>query len=514
MFKIDDYILLVSKCLLSQDKQKALEFIDNHLSGQTPYQFKLLNVINSYCIGFEKTNAEVVEFSNWIMQRKSQAPMRVGELKKGTTHDYPLVLFADQQDKKECYSLKPTYPWPYKLNERDFLVLIEEQKNSDAIKLRLANYLINLADDQSVKDSIDSKGFNNFILSASGKSLLASYIFDFLVEIQRECQKAGSKIQVSEKFKSLLYTQDEDRDIYNSLSPEEQKYYVWQEELFFIPDGSGAEFKELILAQHCSEKIFIHLYESLILTSEDYKQKISSFDEFKKIFEIQSLDDFYFYPVSSFARGIVRTCKENNQSLVIPMNLKERVVYFSAPPADPELKKEYIPTNQILYPTPGESVNYTNYLFSERETISLENEEHFQYQFSLQKFLEMTKFCEDFCNRVQSPFKNYFKSTRLLLDRSLVFTVATPIKIEVGDAEVEEIINETINSLDLIVKLGVNKETITDLLALSIADVSGAMGSWNDQYFQNEKDQSDYIYTLENFFDARRRFFVAVLNTI
>lgn len=134
-----------------------------------------------------------------------------------------------------------------------------------------------------------------------------------------------------------------------------------------------------------------------------------------------------------------------------------------------------------------------------------------QAQSAFSKALEEIKV---FVAEIQSPYEEAFSLALFIITGVKDFSseeLIAQVKSSGFSERAIEVLNGRVWIADQFRELGLKSEKVRGLLAISIADVFGGMGSWNDQY--GESDQERYQTVSANMFQALKNYFAAIISS-
>lgn len=218
---------------------------------------------------------------------------------------------------------------------------------------------------------------------------------------------------------------------------------------------------------------------------------------------------------------VLTECGKKQATVNIPDSMQKYFIRRELSREDIEIfKTNDIPIIESLYLTSNDE-KYTMELFQRSEEIKWSEDlpeplrTYRGYIHSLKKIINFTQ-------RVKSRFVEFFSMALFILESEEVLNDNTK---EVD----EELIKATLKNAgfsDTIIQFSITDfHLLTDLrnfswpmnklrgiLAIGIADVFGGMGSWNDQYFEDEKDKVEYNDLSGQLYRSMKNYFQVLLN--
>lgn len=128
-------------------------------------------------------------------------------------------------------------------------------------------------------------------------------------------------------------------------------------------------------------------------------------------------------------------------------------------------------------------------------------------------FLGALREAESFAEQQGSPFFEAFKLARFVLESGKrVDALREELKAAGFSERAGEVFGRKAGAVSDFEPFHPSEEKLRGLVACSVADVFGGMGSWNDQYFDTEEAHARYEQLSGRLFSALRAFTVATLN--
>ncbi|HEY0093717.1 MAG TPA: hypothetical protein VGB96_05305, partial [Archangium sp.] len=128
-------------------------------------------------------------------------------------------------------------------------------------------------------------------------------------------------------------------------------------------------------------------------------------------------------------------------------------------------------------------------------------------------FLGALREAQSFAEQQDSPFFEAFKLARFVLESDKrVDALPEALKAAGFSERAGEVFGRKAGAVSDFEPFHPSEEKLRGLVACSVADVFGGMGSWNDQYFDTEEAQERYEQVSAHLFSALRAFTVATLN--
>lgn len=519
MLRVDDGALIMLKFLLSKDEKARLNFLDAYQNDNSYYHFNTIETPKKLGVGVIEQGKGAANFYTWI---KNNSNIKVLELfaLKDREAIFQTALKLDIAGVSRVFSIQYKNSRSHEISNTDFIELINSQKNKSVIQERLKNYLLEISFTEEDRAALAAMDLESFLKTTKGQRCLDLEMGNLIAEIQKDCKRSGDSFIIPKNLEHSLECIDYEKEMLAKMSAEEKLNFVERHEVFIINNAVGKDYQDLIEAQTQSATIYKNIWENFISLGEDLKEKFKTIDELKEIFKEEKAEEFYTYPTANILNSIIVFCKKNAQKIIFPNNLKDRILYINDMNSEPE----FLPEHERYLPLPNKN-SYSDIMLTELATNSFDLLPVVNFAEAKKEFLELLSFCENLSKRAESYFEECFKSARLILSLGEKITLSKqPDKNElmsfIQSSHFQEFsehskytLQKNVESLDIFFQLVLPKDKLIQLLVLSITNVMGGMGSWNDQYFEDENDNKDYTYSLEKFPQVYQNFFVQAMNS-
>lgn len=520
MLHVDNATLILVKNLLSKDRNLISSFINSLKPDESSYNFKEIGVTGKMGVGVIEQGDSRIDFNSWINKYKNINVLEVIPFKDKEQIDH-IAIKLHVDDTQKTYYLKYISSRYYEMTENDFIELLHAQAHSTSIKERIKKYLLETTLPEEDISIISSMNVEDYLKTNTGKSRLDFDLGNLILEIQKECKKSGSKFLIPQKFSNMFMCVDYEKEALANMSEEDKLKHVPFSEIFYLDNSTSEDYKTLIDMQKCSEEIYQDIMKDFQSVCTDFSDKFKTIEDLKTIFSKEAEADFYNYPTGNIINVMILTCKRNKVEIIFPPSLGEKVQFpFKNSLNDPE----YIPENERYLPINNKNA-YTDLFFTEIDLSSFEMIPTATIEQAKKDFLSILEFCENFAKRTGSFYVECFNSAKIFLthlennlksDPQGTDDLLTFLKSEHFidfQAHSLQTLEQNIRSIDIFLKLRLSKKTITNILVLSITNVIGGMGAWNDQGFQDPNDNKDLNYSIEELTSRYRNFLVATLNS-
>lgn len=520
MLHVDNATLILVKNLFSKDRNFISSFINSHNSEGSNYNFKQISVTGKMGIGVIELNDSRMDFHTWLNKYKNINVLEIIPFKDKEQINH-IAIKLQLDDTQKTFFPKFHSSRYYEMTENDFIELLNAQDNPTSIQERIKKYLLETTIQEEDISIINSMSLVDYLKSNLGKARLDFELGNFILEIQKECKKSGKTFLIPSKFGHMFICTDYEKEAMNNMSEEEKSKHIPLNEIFYLNNATSEDYKNLIDAQKCSEEIYQDIMKDFHSIDKNYVDKFKTTEDLKAIFSKENEEDFYNYPTGNVINDIILTCRRNKAEIVFPPSLDEKVQFpFKDSLNDPE----FIPENERYLPINNKNA-YTDLFFTEIDLSSFEMSSATTIEQAKKDLLYILDFCENFAKRTGSFYVDCFKSAKIFLvhlENSLkndppgIDDVLAFLKSEhFTDFQAQSIqtLEHNIRSIDIFFNLRLSKKSITNILVLSITNVIGGMGAWNDQGVQDPSDNKDLDYSIEELSSRYRHFLIATLNS-
>jgi hypothetical protein len=509
-----DYILTITKGILEAPEENTQEMLD-YFGGI--FELKEIQKSGFVSLAAGLDNGGEVPFADWvrllrsekikkllvrdIAQTSEQLPAQIIAAFAGT-QEYLIEVITEKT--AHCYVLKTFYSPSYTITTELFIELADAQTNSDAIWEQIV-YQITDSNEMNGRKAVDKSVVRKYLNGREGKDVFNFLASNLTEEMQIECTISGTTFIIPEHLKHLFQQSD------FSFFEDSDRVIAF---LYPLKDYSSEQLIELVHAQPSVETV----WQGCEVDLEEYPLpevpllKASEFESFIKKQTTEVLDTS---GLSSIVFETIRRLSEQNRVRpTIPETLKDifgpdKKDYDKALARGKSKDRWYLKSNE----TPWEVCYF------EPLPITTLLDPKADLKKAKKEFTQALSEIETFAKKIQSPFEeafrfaNYFLTTALPagnFDAAHLERISKDL-IPKGFSERSlEVLKNNFRYLEEWYKLKYDSETISGLFAVNNADQFGGMGSWNDQYV--EEDPETYERVSSETFAAMKNYFVALLS--
>ncbi len=502
--KRSDHILAVTRALLSspdENFQKRLAVI------KVMYELSEVRKPGAVSLGVVAGLEQNFEF--WLANVRSENVVEVkffyAAVEQHNLAPHVAVAFAGSPDllmqvktKRKFYTFKlETYFSPsYQITPQQFIEVLNAQADQQLVWSR-AYYLISESNKLNNRTAFDQAEIIQYLKSDEGRNVFEFLAGDLLKEIQIECSIHDKVFSIPDEFQSLFIK-------YPPLGYEgEDREYVY---LYPLRDVTAEEILTLAEAQSFEPQVWEELNKTLDEWQDETMKSMPVAQWKGKIMSMDS--DMLQRIVSPVCRSICKLCEDLKLKPVIPAKLIDAFGPNEEDQKRAAARSKGEKDRWSLQPT---QQSWEYYAFREIEYgVEVQSPDSSQVQAAFIKPLAAIKL---FAGEIQSPFEEAFALVLFMVNDSKSLTaneIEQQIKASGFSERAVEVLRDKIWMAEQFSELGFTIDQIKGLIAISVADVFGGMGSWNDQYV--EGDQERYQTVSAHMFEALKNYFASVLS--
>jgi len=401
------------------------------------------------------------------------------------------------------YALIPHLSPQHEITPEQFILLLDSQPQPALLRDRAATLILE-SNRLNNKTEFNPANVIDYLHTAEGRTVFEYLVSNLVEELQIEATINNLEFVIPDQIKELFKKYGTPSMFFTEGSVE----HVY---LYNLRDVTAIELLALADAQPFGLKT----WEQLNVTIKEYDDpamqtappgawegKIAKMD----------MADLSRYTMA-VCRSICTLCEQAGTKPVIPIGLRE---CFGPDEIDQKRAAARSKGSGGGWLLEGNRNNWEYYEFLEIKgagEVDIKPTEH-----ARAAFIKALEEARSFAESMQSPFEEAFRlSLYVLSDHQPAASYSQESAGPGGrlaSAGFSQQALAVITNADWLItgfaSLGWDDQHIKDLLALSISDVFGGMGSWNDQYFEDEQER--YTTVSANLFEALRRQFAAVLS--
>jgi len=508
-----DYLITLTKTLLEVPEKNIEEVLTYFGSIFEFHEIQKAGVV-SLAAGLD--NGKEVPFADWanilraekvkkcivrsVVQEQEKLPAHIAAAFAGT-QEYLIEVITEKAAR--CYIIKTFYSPPYAITPDLFAELIDAQQNSESLWTLVAD-MVTKSNELNGRKAVEKNAIRAYLNTNEGNAEFNFLASNLVEEMQIECTVAGVPFIFPEHLKDLFYQSDfsfgdEDREI-AFLYPEVQP--------------SSEQLLSLVSAQPSAAEVWkscetemetFPLPDALVLKADEFETYIKS----KKGEELSASGI-----TSIVCRAICLLCEQNHVRPVIPETLEDvfgpnKKEYDKALARGRTKYKWYLKSMEQAWEVNFfEPLPITTLLAPKDDFVVLK-----------ENFEKALHDIAAFAEKIDSPFAEAFRFAAWFIDRKIPAGDFDADHIEAIKKLLEqdgfteralEVFQNNAFYLEEWHKMHFSTATIYNLFAVKNADVFGGMGSWNDQYLENDQEEFDRVSA--ETFAAMKKYFVAILS--
>jgi len=517
--KRNDYIkLLVSGLLQVHEAQFQIlaDFIATRFEIKELYKPKLIS------LGGIGPNSRLLGLIDWVLALRSEQVKSVTAF-HGSYSEVPLeahlaAAFAGIEDMilnvqtgagNYFYILKVQYSPRNQMTPQQLVLLVNRQQDPKA-QWKSLETVVQKSNELNDRPRIAEGSLASYIISPEGMESFDWHSGDFIKELQLHAIVNHQEFIIPETLKHLLHQ--------SSFSfGDEGKVYTY---LYPVDEVSGEELRQLIAAQPFEDEV----WEKMIKYNKDYDSdrlpSYATIQEWKENSTKLSGDELTS-AVSVGCRAICECCDAQGLKPVIPELLKQKIGpdEEEAKRTEGRSKLEHSEWFLSANNEPWE-VNLLQPVYYETSLPATDS-----YAASRKAFQEAISPVEAFATKQQSNFAEAFALAKYLVsdavpsgsfdeahkERIIQELKAAPLQF--SERAIENFSNVFYFSEELLL-MNWEPSRIFALMAISLADVFGGMGSWNDVYYEAEEDNAKHQQLSSELYSAMRNYFASLISTV
>ncbi len=388
------------------------------------------------------------------------------------------------------------------------LVLLVNRQHDPKTQWKSLETLVQKSNELNERPRIPEGSLASYIISPQGAETFDWHSGDFIKELQLNAIVSHQDFIIPETLKHLLHQ--------SSFSfGDEGKSYTY---LYPVEEVSGQELHQLITAQPFEEEVWQKLiqynqeYASDRLpsyaTSQEWKANVAKLSE-------EALTS----AVSVGCLAICECCDAKGLKPIIPASLKKKLG-----PDEEEAKRiegrSQLEKSEWFLSANNEpwEVNLLQPVYPEENPASTVT-----YIESKKDFQEAIAPIAAFATEKQSNFAEAFALANYLVSEKVpagsfdeahkerIIQALKTEPIPFSERAIENFSNVFYYSEELLL-MNWEASRIYALFAVSLADVFGGMGSWNDEYHASEEDNNKHQQLSSALYSALRNYFVSLIS--
>lgn len=507
----DDYFLLITSGLLKLSGRELTRALDHF---RRSYELEIPGKGGSVSLAGTSGDGRQVGLSEWIRGLKdrsiqdircSWASYRTGNtlqphIAAAFAGTQLLTLALTLQGQTEIYVMKSLFSPQHEMTPEQFVDVINAQQGKEELWTRIGD-LVQHHNQLNEKPAFDSKEIAEY-LTNEGRSDFDFLSSQLIQETQVECHVLGQPFVIQQSLKPLFFRSD-------LFSNESRHRTVF---LYTLKDPSIRELTAIVDAHPFKEQVWEKFVSQL---SEHPMPGFPMFtaDQWPLQYEALTAEQRSI-AANLVCRSICYLCEERNMDRIIPHHLNE--VFGPDELENRRAQARSQNGSQQWYLAQNENP-WELYLFE--RTAGLILEEPIPLIIAREKFVAALEAIHSYAQEIKSPFDEAFRLALFFLteenrsgsfDESRIAGLLKRLEALRFSHQAIDRFNSIISYATDMKMLEFSPGKMYDLMAVSTADVFGGMGSWNDQYI--EDDQETFNKHSSTLFESLKHFFSGALS--
>ena len=333
--------------------------------------------------------------------------------------------------------------------------------------------------------------------------------------VQLRSRELGETLQIGPDEEDLFVRRDPDafeRRYLAETDPEAARAFIPSDDrLSLLEPVPGEEIVAWVSSLPCAEAAWARIQKVMTQIDPDrapadpagVPERLRAMDPD----ELRAMSNMYLTAVQM-------ACRLADTKLEVPSALSGKVGTL-VDSLDPEARRDYLPAGERLHLAPNPEP-WTLYCFEPQGPLA-EVPAPPDPVSARDRFRAALGGAEAIAERMGSPFAEAFKLAAFVLDDEGLSLAPDPAAdlaaLEAaGFSEMaRHVFTDKLGAMAIFRGLGAGPALHRALVACDVADVFGGMGSWNDQYAEDEADAEAYQAASAELFGALKTFFVSAL---
>lgn len=486
-----DHILTLTAALLNS----AHDTFQNALTAvKGMYELKEIRKPETVSLG--AITDQEYDFEAWLLKLRKEQISDVKFFYAAIQHDTlaphmaaafagspDLLMQVKTADSRYTFKLETYFSPSYQITPQQFISVMQAQTDQKLVWSRVVEQVLesNRLNERTI---FEPSEIVPYLQSMEGKNVFEFLATELIKEAQIECTIHGHVFIIPSELQGLFIK-------YPPLGfGGEDREYVY---LYPLRDVSAEEILSLAETQSFEPQIWEELNRTLDEYQDETMKPMPVAQWKGKIMNMET--EMLQRIVSPVCRSICKLCEERNLKPVIPAKLAD-----AFGPDELGQKRAAARSKDDRWSLQPTQKPWEYYAFLElayemdAQVLSID-------QIKL-AFVHALIEIQAFAREIQSPFEEAFTLALFIEEIVDLNNLDQQIQAAGFSERATEVLNGRIWMVDQFKELGLSTGQIKGLLSISIADVFGGMGSWNDQYV--EGDQERYQAVSANMYQAMK----------
>ncbi|WNG57674.1 hypothetical protein F0U59_25110 [Archangium gephyra] len=491
---------------------------------------------NTYSLGARPRDGRELPLADWLEELGKEGPLEARALDLGSlsmeglpahmaaafANTQGLALELHTRGGASVFVLETVFSRQSLITPAQLVEIALLQPHSERVLEAWAR-VITESNELNGRPAVEASQVVRYLGSREGAQVLDFLGGDLMSALQSTVRREGAVEDIPEAYRSFFHTSDPDDFDRHMLGPDRQHEFVPSEERLYLESGATAQdFVALVEAQPFAREIWERIARNLNQFLAEGEEPYTAESIAAKL-RNEGPEAHRGLPMGNLTQEWQGCCRGHGVDPIIPEALRGCVRRSGPTPEEREKDKGLLLEREKLRLAPN-TEGYQVYLFQELGELPPVPGSPARPAAELRKeFLAALRETETFAEQQGSPFFEAFKLARFVLesDQLRLTGELTPERVEAlvkvlkaaGFSErAGDVFGRKINAVSDFEPFQPSEEKLRGLLACSVADVFGGMGSWNDESFETEETHARYEQLSARLFSTLRAFTLTTLN--
>ncbi|MFY0567302.1 hypothetical protein ACN28E_26225 [Archangium lansingense] len=536
--KLDDMVVAWVTSLLKKERVQWPEVLARleTMLGES-WSVRRLAQPNTYSLGARLRDGRELPLAGWLeglgtdgeplevraLDLGSRAPEKLPEhIAAAFASTQALVLALRSRGISSVYVLETVVSHRSLISPAQLVELALLQPHADRVLEAWAR-VITESNELNGRPAVEVSQVARYLCSREGAGVLDFLGGDLMSELQSTVRREGVVENIPEAYRSFFHTSDPDDFDRQMLGPDRQHEFIPSEErLYLESEATAQDFVALVEAQPFAREIWERIARNLNQFLAEGETPYTAESIAAKLRD-GGPEAHRELPMGNLTQEWQGCCRGHGVEPIIPEALRGCLRLLGPTPEERKRDKGLLLEREKLRLKPN-TEGYQMYLFRELEDAPplLDSPARPTTEVR-EEFLGALREAESFAEQQDSPFFEAFKLARFVLESDAlrltgklsperVDALQEALKAAGFSERAGEVFGRKVNAVSDFEPFHPSEEKLRGLLACTVADVFGGMGSWNDQYFDTPEAHERYEQVSSRLFGTLRAFNMAILN--
>jgi hypothetical protein len=535
--KLDDLVVAWVTSLLAKERTHWPEILTRleAMLGES-WSLRRLAQPNTYSLGARLRDGRELPLVDWLEGLGTEGPLEARALDLGTLApeglpEHIAAAFANTQGLAlalrargipSVYLLETVFSRRSLITPAQLVELALLQPNAERVLEAWAR-VITESNELNDRPAVEASQVGRYLCSREGTELLDFLGGDLMSALQSTVRREGAVENIPEAYRPFFHTSDPDDFDRRMLGPDRQHEFIPSEERMYLEsEATAQDFVALVEAQPFAREIWERIARNLNQFLAEGEAPYTAESIAAKLRD-GGPEAHRELPTGNLTQEWQGCCWGHGVEPIIPEAQRGCVRYLGPTQEDRKRDKGILLEREKLRLAPN-TEGYQMYLFRELEDAPpLLDAPARPVAEVREEFLGVLREAESFAEQQDSPFFEAFKLARFVLEdgglrltgelsAERVDALQETLKAAGFSERAGEVFGRKAGAVSDFEPFHPSEEKLRGLVACSVADVFGGMGSWNDQSFDTPEAHARYEQISGRLFSALRAFTVTILN--